>query len=239
MWALIIILGIALVIIFLLLCPVTFKIKYTDELVAWARYLFFYYDLLEEPEESAQKEKSQQSKEKSHALNVSPEEKHLMSDIKRYLKIMFNKLKRDGLDSFLQALEFSVKRVKEVPVYFLKHIVIKKLKCTVAVASDDAAETAVSYGRACSYIYPIISVVTSYIKYKKLDINLYPDFDKKEDYVDIDLNVKIRMIYLISTLVKYSQAKIEAGQAFRRRRLPIDKNNPNNYKQQAKDGAKV
>lgn len=110
----------------------------------------------------------------------------------KYLKQFKLIFKEKGLDGLIDLL----KKIAELAGDFLKpiftHITIKDLDMNITVAFEDAADTAIRYGYACAGIYPSLAALLNIFKYKKYNVNIAPDFDKKKP--EIDLTVKITLV---------------------------------------------
>ncbi len=90
----------------------------------------------------------------------------------------------------------------------LRHIKIEKIKLAITVSGDDAASTAIEYGKVCSAAYPVLSFLDSFssISFKQIDIN--SDFTENKKEFEFSLNVKLQIIYMLIAAFKiYSEYK--------------------------------
>lgn len=190
------------IILAILFLPVRVSLKFKEEFSVKVYFLGIkIYEPKEKEEKPKQKGKTQNNaiKEKPKTLLLKLKEKHGFSGAVReifgFLKDVFTHIKA-----------------------FLKHIKIEKLKLFINVASDDAAKTAIDYGRVCAVTYPFLSALDSManIEYKKIDIK--SDFEATESEFSFGFNVKLRIFYLLIALFKvYNEytkftARIEANE---------------------------
>ena len=66
-----------------------------------------------------------------------------------------------------------------MPKSFFSHLVIGRLFLSVQVAGEDAAETAVTYGRVCALAYPAVNTLVQVARCKSYEVHIFPDFNEK------------------------------------------------------------
>lgn len=91
---------------------------------------------------------------------------------------------------------------------FLRHIKIKRIELLIAVASENAATTAIEYGGICTVAYPMLALIDGCkeIEFKKIDIKA--DFKSEKPEFKLSLIIRLRLIFLIITAFKfYSEYK--------------------------------
>lgn len=85
------------------------------------------------------------------------------------------------------------------------------------VASDDAAKTALNYGRICAVLYPFFKWLTTYFTAHVKEINIEPDFSKEKSDIFAYFVIKLRLstaltcgiwlgVRLIKTFFKYNSS---------------------------------
>ena len=89
---------------------------------------------------------------------------------------------------------------------FLKGVyrafVIENLTVLLKVsAGDDAAQTAVKYGKVCSAVYPAMGFICSNMKVKQYDVNVVPDFISAENMATFKLSLSVRPIKLTNAVI--------------------------------------
>lgn len=190
------------IVLAILFLPVKVSFKFNEEFFIKVYFLGIkIYEPKTKEEKPNQKKKSQNNaiKEKPKTLFLRLKEKYGFSGAVREI---------------FGFLKDTVTHIK----VFLRHIKIEKLKLFISVSSDDAAKTALDYGRVCAVAYPFLSALDSManIEYKKIDIK--SDFEATESNFSIEFNVKLRIFYLLITLFKvYNEytkftARIEADE---------------------------
>lgn len=72
-------------------------------------------------------------------------------------------------------------------------------RCTVqvAVAAPDAAETALRYGKLCGVLYPAQTTVMNFLKIRRLDFAMQPDFRREKDEIRADIRLHVLPLSLL------------------------------------------
>ena len=129
-------------------------------------------------------ENKKKDKKKAKSKKNAKEENKVL----QWFKITF---KERGLNGLISVL----KEIAGLAVTFLKpvfkHIKLRNLDMNITVAFEDAADTAVRYGYACAAIYPSLAVILKIVKYKKYNVNIAPDFDKKQPEIDLAAEISL------------------------------------------------
>ena len=71
----------------------------------------------------------------------------------------------------------------------------------MAVGADDAAETAVSYGKTCAYVFPLLGLICNTMKVKKYYADIHPDFLRQKSRAYIYANLKIRPVFVLGMAI--------------------------------------
>lgn len=81
---------------------------------------------------------------------------------------------------------------------------IDKIRLGVVCASEDAANTAMSYGILCSTLYGVGEYLKSLDKFSKtkIGVNVDCDFMKEQSEFDFELVASIRVIFALTSLFK-------------------------------------
>lgn len=89
-------------------------------------------------------------------------------------------------------------------VDILKYVKIKRFFLDVSVSGDDAAETAIDYGKCCAAVYPLCGFVSSHMKVKKggLKINISPSFETNDEHFDYDFVLSIGLGKLLAAFLR-------------------------------------
>ena len=133
----------------LLLCPVRLQLHWKEELSATARWLFLRFPLLprskpkkEQPEKPSAPQKQAQPAEK--AAQPGPV---------------------DTLTQYADLLPEVLGRLKGFVVFILRHTRVKKLRLDMLVAKEDAAETAIAFGRANQAVYTALGLLQNLLRF--------------------------------------------------------------------------
>ena len=194
MTALIIILSILAVIAVLLLFSVSLYIDYNaDETTVWVKYLFFKIPVYP-------RKKKKSKKKKSEKENKEPEKKN--EDKKENFFVTL--AKGEGLGAVVEILVKIIQIVRDFSSSTIKQLKIKKLKIDVIAGGEDASDTAVNFGNACSAVYPVLGVLSGIITFVDTpDVNIAVDYDKKETTANLFLHMKMQLIFIIAIILVY------------------------------------
>lgn len=132
---------------------------------------------------SAKKEKN--SKDASKGNNKKGDKKkRSFSDILDMVKICLNPLPK--------SLNFLKKGIK-----------IKNLNVTWCIATDDAFETALQYGRCCSCFYAVLGALGSIFNLQIGTIKIYPDFKNENPSCAVSLRIQVSIGRIFLTTLHY------------------------------------
>ena len=198
MTALIIILSILAVIAILLFFSVNLYIDYKeDEFKVWVRYLFIKIPVYPRKKKKQRSNKAEPKKlEKTETKDKQPKEKKE--------NFFTSTIKEDGIGAIIEILSKIIEIVKDFSSSTLKHLKVKKLKLNVISAGEDAADTALNFGYACSVIYPALGALSGLISFLKIpDVNITVDYDKKKTSASLVLQFKMKLFFLLAVIIKY------------------------------------
>lgn len=184
MTALWIILGIFAFLFLLLLCPITLTAGYETQLEAKLRFLFFSYRLAPKKRKAQKEGKSEKT---GGRLSRRPESK---------LKQL---IKERGFAGFLRLMKELAQLLTEAVKDFLRHANVKELELRLTAAGEDAADTAVKYGYACSVVYPVVSMITALSGCKNYKVSVIPGFREKESSVFCYIKIRFGPIFLVAS----------------------------------------
>ena len=189
MMALMIILIIIAIIAILMIIPINLCFDYDGEsLKLWINYFFFKIPLLPQ-----KPKKKKEKKKKSHKETKKPEE-----------VVQKKKKKQNGISEIIEILSDVLDFVREFTRDVRKKLFVKELKIDIVVATGDAYSTAMDFGYACSGIYTITGMMTSFITFNEFpDINIKADFDKNKTTSKLIFKICLRPILLIIIVFKY------------------------------------
>lgn len=178
--------GIVLLLILLLCCPITLRLSFLDGFSVRLKYLFFSFQLLPEKEKSTGKKKYADRKKKQEESETTLEK----------LRRLTGEDSAAGLFDFLR--ELAVLAAGSLKKLF-RHLVIADFSLDVSVGGEDAAETALTYGKLCAVIYPAVSVLVSQAKTKHYGVSVFPDFSEgAQTKAHMEARLRIKPVFLLS-----------------------------------------
>ncbi len=197
-----VLLGLLILIAAALAVPVRLYVRYTKEIFLQVRYLFLKFTIPITEEQKAQQAKKKRKKpgrpdkKKDKAASDKsdkksggkPKKKKKENPVVKWLKSLYNK---GGVDAIITAFKRIASLVGNVLKPIFTHVRLSHLNIDIAVASDNAADTAINYGRLCAGVYPALTVILNVVKYDDYKVNIRPDFDKKELETDISTEIAI------------------------------------------------
>ena len=205
MIALIVIISIVAIIALLLAIKITLKIQYTDKLHVYLKILFIKIQLY--PKKSKKKRyphsmSKRKAKKIKNSLKKKPKkQKKKKSDLKEEIE---DKIE-DKSDLF-SIISIIVSFVKNFILFFVKAVRIKALKLKITVATEDAAQTALTYTAITQSINTLFPLLDGLKTFKKLpkgnNLAVNADFTNDTPSLDIDTELYIRVSGAIGALFK-------------------------------------
>lgn len=203
MTALYIIGGLFFFLFVLLIIPVSADIGYRDKLAVAVKYggikVF----------DSAKPKKDKPATAKKQPEKPAKAEKKPKKD-NFITKIFKEKGKIEGVKFCFSLIKLALSRI----IWVIKKIKFRKLFLDISVASDDAANTAISYGTLCAAVYPLVNFIDQNTGFDVKKVNIYTDFDKLSPEIEISVSAKTRFIYAVvaavSMLFAYLRLKKES-----------------------------
>ncbi len=196
-----IILGIILFLFILLMLPIDIKFTYDNEMQLSIRYLFIPFNILPQKEKSQKQLEKKEKKNRKKAKKNAKEQPEQDEKEKSTFSKIKSLLKEKGVDSFFCLIYEVLKSIKNAGRGILRNITIKKLVIKVSIGDTDPYQTAISYGKMCSAIFPAGVFVIQSIKTKVYNIQVVPNFEFKELNVQADIHIKIRPLILAGTAI--------------------------------------
>lgn len=199
MIALIIIGMLLLIITAILFLPIDAVIKFKEELFLKVKFSGLrVYRLKQDEEEVTTHQKTEQSKK----ADSEPKNENLAVS---YFKKLKDKYGFSG--AVRQLLGFARDLLPHIRK-LLKHIKFKRVIFDIVIAEDDAAKTAIEYGRICAVAYPLLSALEAIANIKYKAINITSDFGSKNSEFSFEGIIRTRIIFLLIALIKvYSEYK--------------------------------
>lgn len=185
-----ILLGIALFVALVMFIPITLRASYKENF--WcAVYIGFVKLQLVPAKPKKEKKKVKKQTPKTEQPKKATEKKPSL--IKKYgIEWLLNLIKR--------VAELAVSALQD----FFSHILVKKFSLSISVAGDDAADTAIKYGKYCAVVYPAVGTIVRVVKCKGYGVDINPNFSEKaETEINFDFVARVFVFRLVALAVKH------------------------------------
>lgn len=186
-----ILLGIALFVALVMFIPITLRASYKEKFWCAVYIGFVKLQLVPAKPKKEKKKKVKKQTPKTEQPKKATEKKPSL--IKKYgIEWLLNLIKR--------VAELAVSALQD----FFSHILIKKFSLSISVAGDDAADTAIKYGKYCAVVYPAVGTIVRIVKCKGYGIDINPNFSEKaETEINFDFVARVFVFRLVALAVKH------------------------------------
>lgn len=186
-----ILLGIALFVALVMFIPITLRASYKEDFWCAVYIGFVKLQLVPAKPKKEKKKKVKKQTPKTEQPKKATEKKPSL--IKKYgIEWLLNLIKK--------VAELAVSALQD----FFSHIMIKKFSLSISVAGDDAADTAIKYGKYCAVVYPAVGTIVRVVKSKGYGVDINPNFSEKaETEINFDFAARIFAFRLIGLAVKH------------------------------------
>lgn len=186
-----ILLGIALFVALVMFIPITLRASYKEKFWCDVYIGFVKLQLVPAKPKKGKKKKVKKQTPKTEQPKKATEKKPSL--IKKYgIEWLLNLIKR--------VAELAVSALQD----FFSHILIKKFSLSISVAGDDAADTAIKYGKYCAVVYPAVGTIVRVVKCKGYGVDINPNFSEKaETDINFDFAARIFAFRLVALAVKH------------------------------------
>ncbi len=210
MIALIIIGVIFVILLTLLLLPITVDLTFENHLMLKIKYLGI---TLFDNKKRTEPKKSKRPKSKTDVKDKSPDKKKESFVKKTYAQ----KGLLGTITYFSDILVIVLKKL--LPV--IKRFKFRRFKTDIIVATSDAANTAIGYGKVCAAVYPVISLLHTATNLKSDNINISADFEKTKSEFKISFLLKTQVIYwliaAIGVLIQFLKLQRKEREKYERK----------------------
>lgn len=206
--------------------PVYLTLDYSDTATVYVEWTFIKFKLYPfKKKAKTENNVSNQNKEEKKENN-----EHQNDDGKKsnngFIKDFYECQGIYGIISFINNCAVRLKRFSN---RFLKSFYFSVLDIDIKVTEDDAAATAIKYGKICSGLYPTIGFIASACKIKKYNINILADYcGVKTNYkfytkiafiprkiinasVIFGLSLLIQLLKVVFKNIKIKNSKLKGG----------------------------
>ena len=171
-------------IVLLLLCPVRLTLSRKEELSAAVEWLFLRFRLLPAPQKTKpKKEKTPQPPPQEDTAKTAKAPAPKPGDrITQYA---------DLVGPLLAGLKKSV-------AYILRHVRVDRLRLELLIAREDAAETAIAYGRANQAVYTALGLLQNLLKFgQKPDVRIGFDYLGGTERAEGECRISIAPLFVL------------------------------------------
>ena len=168
----------------LLPAKIKVRIGYIDEeFILSFKLLFFVFTV--SPENKKKKKKKTKKKEKEKKEQPAKKEKDNF----------FRSHTSDfGVFDYIELIGIVIEK-------FVAKIYFDKLEAEIRVAGDDAAQTALNFGRLNAAIYPIAGLINGHKRIKNLHIGITPDFTTTKSVYNAEAIAYIRIFDVLAAVI--------------------------------------
>lgn len=187
-----ILLGLLFIVFALLLIPASITVSFDGDVHAVARYLFLKFNLTEteEKEEASEDKKNSDKKDED-----KPQKDSSLTMFKQFFK-------REGISGLLNLISEASKIIANATKGIVKHLKFKRFKLNLCIATGDASDTAMLYGKICPVISGAYYTLFSLKKCRKKTTTVTCDFEKDQTTAEFLCKLSIRPIFLLSIGLK-------------------------------------
>lgn len=168
------------------LLPAKIKVRIgyiEEEFILSFKLLFFVFTV--SPENKKKKKKKAKKKEKEKKERPAKKEKDNF----------FRSHTSDfGVFDYIELIGIVIEK-------FVTKIYFDKLEAEIRVAGDDAAQTALNFGRLNAAIYPIAGLINGHKRIKKLHIGITPDFTTTKSVYNAEAIAYIRIFDVLAAVI--------------------------------------
>lgn len=168
------------------LLPAKIKVRIgyiEEEFILSFKLLFFVFTV--SPENKKKKKKKAKKKEKEKKERPAKKEKDNF----------FRSHTSDfGVFDYIELIGIVIEK-------FVTKIYFDKLEAEIRVAGDDAAQTALNFGRLNAAIYPIAGLINGHKRVKKLHIGITPDFTTTKSVYNAEAIAYIRIFDVLAAVI--------------------------------------
>ena len=205
MIALYIILAVIALIVILFSIKVSVTAVYDETFTLDVKWLFIKLRIYPEDEEKrAKKEakKAEKDQKKKNSKQEKPKKEKTEESASPKSNIFKDFYNNQGFAATVNLIRTAAAQLGGFLKGVYRAFVIENLTVLLKVsAGDDAAQTAVKYGKVCSAVYPAMGFICSNMKVKQYDVNVVPDFISAENTATFKLSLSVRPIKLTNAVI--------------------------------------
>lgn len=193
-----ILLAIILLFVAVLSIRVTVQADFEQKFEAELQYLFFKIPLY--PHQKKEKASKKEKKKPKPKAEEEPKPKNEKKKTDKPNPIV-TFIKNQGFDGVLNLISDIGSILTGMFGSIFRHVVFNKLYLNLVIAKNDAASTAIEYGKTCERVFPVMGYICSHMKVQKYDVEITPDFLGYKNEAEFHVRVSFRPIFLTNAAV--------------------------------------
>lgn len=206
-WILLVLGGLLLLLFLLLLLPLSLRLSFDGELKLRIRYCGI--PVYRYPPRAGKKEKKKAPKfSKKKKKGQKPGKTGKANDKLAQLSAL---LREDGPSAVAAYLTELVRLTATGVRRLLDTVRMDRLSAELVVATGDAAETALQYGRLCGLVYPAEAALEGLLRIRRREITLRPDFLLEKGTAKLLLRAHALPLRLLIEVPRYLLALLKLG----------------------------
>ncbi|MDD7393581.1 MAG: DUF2953 domain-containing protein [Eubacteriales bacterium] len=168
------------------LLPAKIKVRIgyiEEEFILSFKLLFFVFTVSPENKKKKKKKAKKKDKEKKERPAKKEKDNFFRSHTSDF-----------GVFDYIELIGIVIEK-------FVAKIYFDKLEAEIRVAGDDAAQTALNFGRLNAAIYPIAGLINGHKRIKKLHIGITPDFTTTKSVYNAEAIAYIRIFDVLAAVI--------------------------------------
>ena len=168
------------------LLPAKIKVRIgyiEEEFIFSFKLLFFVFTVSPENKKKKKKKAKKKEKEKNERPAKKEKDNFFRSPTSDF-----------GVFDYIELIGIVIEK-------FVAKIYFDKLEAEIRVAGDDAAQTALNFGRLNAAIYPIAGLINGHKRIKKLHIGITPDFTTTKSVYNAEAIAYIRIFDVLAAVI--------------------------------------
>ena len=168
------------------LLPAKIKVRIgyiEEEFILSFKLLFFVFTVSPENKKKKKKKATKKEKEKNERPAKKEKDNFFRSHTSDF-----------GVFDYIELIGIVIEK-------FVAKIYFDKLEAEIRVAGDDAAQTALNFGRLNAAIYPIAGLINGHKRIKKLHIGITPDFTTTKSVYNAEAIAYIRIFDVLAAVI--------------------------------------
>lgn len=190
------VLGLIALIVLILCIPVGFTVEHTEETYVKLRILGIPFTVVS-PDTAKRQDADKKPPSESGGKPQTKEEgktKKIWQEVHQFLK---NDQPKEGVAWLTELVEI----VRYAATKLRRAVTIRRLLVRREVVGDDAAATALAYGKTCAVVYPLFAAIGELFRIRKQGVEVVPCFIGESGKTMILINGNVSPIRVIGAVI--------------------------------------